>query len=146
MKCKAAEVLLVEDDPADVELTRETLADAKVLTRLHVVGDGLEALAFLRREEKFADAPRPDLVLLDLNLPRMDGRAFLAEIRADDRFKSIPVVVLTTSQAEEDIVKSYRLGANCYITKPVGLTEFARVVNAIEDFWFTIVRLPCERI
>jgi len=136
----------VEDDPADVELTRETLADAKVLTRLHVVGDGLEALAFLRREEKYAEAPRPDLVLLDLNLPRMDGRAFLAEIRADDRFKSIPVVVLTTSQAEEDIVKSYRLGANCYITKPVGLTEFTRVVNAIEAFWFTIVCLPSEKI
>jgi len=146
MNCKAAEILLVEDDPADVELTRETLADAKVLTRLHVVGDGLEALAFLRREEKHAEAPRPDLVLLDLNLPRMDGRALLAEIRADDRFKSIPVVVLTTSQAEEDIVKSYRLGANCYITKPVGLAEFARVVNAIEAFWFTIVCLPCEKI
>jgi CheY-like chemotaxis protein len=146
MKYKAAEILLVEDDPADVELTRETLADAKVLTHLHVVGDGLEALAFLRREEKYAEAPRPDIVLLDLNLPRMDGRALLAEIRADDRFKSIPVVVLTTSQAEEDIVKSYRLGANCFITKPVGLAEFARVVNAIEDFWFTIVCLPCEKI
>jgi CheY-like chemotaxis protein len=146
MRCKVAEILLVEDDPGDVELTRETLADAKVLTRLHVVGDGLEALAFLRREEKYAEAPRPDLVLLDLNLPRMDGRAFLAEIRADDRFKSIPVVVLTTSQAEEDIVKSYRLGANCYITKPVGLTEFTRVVNAIEAFWFTIVCLPSEKI
>ncbi|MHB9073952.1 MAG: response regulator [Desulfobaccales bacterium] len=146
MKCKLAEILLVEDDPADVELTRETLADAKVLTRLHVVGDGLEALAFLRREEKYAEAPRPDLVLLDLNLPRMDGRAFLAEIRADDRFKSIPVVVLTTSQAEEDIVKSYRLGANCYITKPVGLAEFTRVVNAIQAFWFTIVCLPSEKI
>ena len=146
MKCKAAEILLVEDDPADVELTRETLADAKVLTRLHVVEDGLEALAFLRREEKYAKAPRPDLILLDLNLPRMDGRALLAEIRADHRFKSIPVVVLTTSQAEEDIFKSYRLGANCYITKPVGLAEFTRVVNAIEAFWFTIVCLPCEKI
>jgi chemotaxis family two-component system response regulator Rcp1 len=146
MKWKSAEILLVEDDPADVELTRETLADAKVLTRLHVVGDGLEALAFLRREERYAEAPRPDLILLDLNLPRMDGRALLAEIRADDRFKSIPVVVLTTSQAEEDIVKSYRLGANCFITKPVGLAEFARVVNAIEAFWFTIVCLPCEKI
>jgi CheY-like chemotaxis protein len=146
MKCKVAEILLVEDDPADVELTRETLADAKVVTNLHVVGDGLEALAFLRREEKYAEAPRPDLVLLDLNLPRMDGRTFLAAFRADDRFKSIPVVVLTTSQAEEDIIKSYRLGANCYVTKPVGLAEFARVVNAIEDFWFTIVCLPRENI
>jgi chemotaxis family two-component system response regulator Rcp1 len=146
MKCKAAEILLVEDDPADVELTRETLADAKVVTSLHVVGDGLEALAFLHREGKYAEAPRPDLILLDLNLPRMDGRTFLAEIRADDRFKSIAVVVLTTSQAEEDILKSYRLGANCFITKPVGLAEFARVVNAIEHFWFTIVCLPCEKI
>jgi two-component system, chemotaxis family, response regulator Rcp1 len=144
MKCKLAEILLVEDDPADVELTRETLAGGKVLNRLHVVGDGLDALAFLRREEGYAEAPRPDLVLLDLNLPRMDGRTFLTEIRADDRFKSIPVVVLTTSQAEEDIVKSYRLGANCYITKPVGLAEFTRIVNAIEDFWFTVVCLPCE--
>ena len=144
MNCKSAEILLIEDDPADVELTRETLADARVLTRLHAVGDGLEALAFLRREEKYAEAPRPDLIFLDLNLPRMDGRAFLAELRADDKLKSIPVVVLTTSQAEEDIVKSYRLGANCYITKPVGLAEFARVVNAIEDFWFTVVCLPCE--
>jgi len=146
MLCKAAEVLLVEDDPADVELTRETLVDAKVMTSLHVVGDGLEALAFLNREGKYADAPRPDLILLDLNLPRMDGRALLAEIRADDRFRSIPVVVLTTSQAEEDIIKSYRLGANCYITKPVRLAEFARVVNAIEDFWFTVVCLPSEKI
>ena len=146
MKCKAAEILLVEDDPADVELTRETLADAKVVTSLHIVGDGLEALAFLRREAQYADVPRPDLILLDLNLPRMDGRTFLAEIRADDRFKSIPVVVLTTSQADEDILKSYRLGANCFITKPVGLVEFSRVVNAIEHFWFTIVCLPCEKI
>ncbi len=146
MKCKAAEILLVEDDPADVELTRETLLVAKVVTSLHVVGDGLEALAFLRRAGQYAEAPRPDLILLDLNLPRMDGRAFLAEIRADDRLKSIPVVVLTTSQAEEDILKSYRLGANCFITKPVGLAEFARVVDAIEDFWFTIVCLPCEKI
>jgi two-component system, chemotaxis family, response regulator Rcp1 len=146
MECKLADILLVEDDPADVELTRETLASAKLLTRLHVVGDGLEALAFLRREEKYANAPRPDLVLLDLNLPRMDGRTFLGEIRADDHLKAIPVVVLTTSQAEEDILRSYRLGANCYITKPVGLTEFARVVNAIEDFWFTIVRLPREKL
>lgn len=146
MKFAVAEILLVDDDPADVELTRETLADAKVVTNLHVAGDGFEALAFLGREGKYADAPRPDLILLDLNLPRMDGRAFLTEIRKDDRFKSIPIVVLTTSQAEEDIVKSYRLGANCYITKPVGLAEFARVVDAIEDFWFTVVRLPRENI
>ncbi len=146
MECKAAEILLVEDDPGDVDLTRETMAETKVMIHLHVVGDGLEALAFLRREGEYAHAPRPDLILLDLNLPRMDGRTFLGEIRADDKFKSIPVVVLTTSRAEEDIIKSYRLGANCYITKPVGLAEFARVVNAIEDFWFTIVRLPQEKI
>ena len=109
---------------------------------LHVVGDGVEALAFLRREGKYADAPRPDLILLDLNMPRMDGRTFLSEMRADDNLKAIPVVVLTTSQTDEDILKSYQLGANCYITKPVGLAEFSKVVYAIEDFWFTIVRLP----
>jgi CheY-like chemotaxis protein len=142
MAFKTVEILLVEDDPADVELTRETMANSKVVTNLHVVEDGLEALDFLRREGKYADAPRPDLILLDLNLPRMDGRALLAEMRTDERLKSIPVVVLTTSQAEEDIVKSYRLGANCYITKPVGLAEFARVVHSLEEFWFTIVRLP----
>ena len=142
MVFQAVEILLVEDDPADVELTRETMADSKVVTRLHVVEDGMEAMSFLRREGKYADAPRPDLILLDLNLPRKDGRTLLAEIRADDSLKTIPVVVLTTSQAEEDIIKSYRLGANCYITKPVGLAEFARVVNSIEEFWFTIVRLP----
>ncbi len=146
MVLQAVEILLVEDDPADVELTRETMADTKVLTNLHVAGDGLEALAFLRREGKYAEAPRPDLILLDLILPRMDGRAFLEAIRADDNLKPIPVVVLTTSRAEEDIIRSYRLGANCYISKPVGLAEFARVVNAIEDFWFTIVRLPKEKI
>lgn len=142
MVLQSVEILLVEDDPADVELTRETMADSKVVTHLHVVEDGLEALDFLRKEGKYADASRPDMILLDLNLPRMDGRTLLAEMRADDNLKSIPVVVLTTSQAEEDIVKSYRLGANCYITKPVGLAEFTRVVNSIEEFWFTIVRLP----
>ena len=142
MAFQTVEILLVEDDPADVELTRETMANSKVVTHLHVVEDGLEALDFLRREGKYADAPRPDLILLDLNLPRMDGRTLLTEIRVDERLKSIPVVVLTTSQAEEDIVKSYRLGANCYITKPVGLAEFARMVHSMEEFWFTIVRLP----
>ncbi len=138
----AVNILLVEDDPADVELTRETMADSKVVTHLHVVEDGMEAMSFLRREGKYVEAPRPDLILLDLNLPRKDGRTLLAEIRADDSLKTIPVVVLTTSQAEEDIVRTYRLGANCYITKPVGLAEFSRVVNSIEEFWFTIVRLP----
>ncbi len=118
------------------------MADSKLVTHLHVVEDGIEAMDFLRQKGKFADAPRPDLILLDLNLPRMDGRTLLCEMRTDNNLKSIPVVVLKTSQAEEDIVKSYRLGANCYITKPVGLAEFARVVNSIEEFWFTIVRLP----
>jgi CheY-like chemotaxis protein len=142
MIVKPVEILLVEDDPADVELTQWSMKESKIATKLHVVEDGVEALDFLRRDGKYADAPRPDLILLDLNLPRMDGRTFLAEMRADDGLKSIPVVVLTTSEAEEDVVRSYFLGANCYITKPVGLTEFTRVVNSIEEFWFTIVRLP----
>ena len=141
MMLESAVILLVEDDPADVELTQYTIAKAKVWIDLHV-GDGVEALAFLRREGKYADAPRPDLILLDLNMPRMDGRNFLSELRADDNLKGIPVVVLTTSQTDEDILKSYQLGANCYVTKPVGLDEFTKVVDAIEDFWFTIVRLP----
>ena len=139
---ESAVILLVEDDPADVELTQYTIEKSKILIDLQVAGDGVEALAFLRREGKYADAPKPDLILLDLNMPRMDGRTFLAEMRADDKLKAIPVVVLTTSQTEEDIHKSYHLGANCYITKPVGLDEFTKVVNAVEDFWFTIVRLP----
>jgi two-component system response regulator len=142
MMLKSAVVLLVEDDPADVELTQYTIAQSKVLIDLHVVGDGVEALAFLRREGKYTDAPCPALILLDLNMPRMDGRDFLSELRADANIKAIPVVVLTTSQTDEDIFKSYQLGANCYITKPVGLAEFSKVVGAIEDFWFTIVKLP----
>lgn len=142
MVLKSAVILLVEDDPADVELTQYTVKKSKVLIDLHVVGDGVEALAFLRREGKYTDAPRPDLILLDLNMPRMDGRTFLSELRADSNMKAIPVVVLTTSQTDEDIFKSYQLGANCYITKPVGLAEFTKVVGAVEEFWFTIVRLP----
>jgi chemotaxis family two-component system response regulator Rcp1 len=142
MVLNSAVILLVEDDPADVELTQYTIAKSKVLIDLHVVGDGAEALAFLRREGKYPAAPRPDLILLDLNMPRMDGRNFLSELRADSTIKAIPVVVLTTSQTDEDIFKSYQLGANCYITKPVGLAEFAKVVDAVEEFWFTIVRLP----
>jgi two-component system, chemotaxis family, response regulator Rcp1 len=142
MVLKSAVVLLVEDDPADVELTQYTIAKSKVWIDLHTVGDGVEALAFLRREGKYADAPRPDLILLDLNMPRMDGREFLSELRANSHIKAIPVVVLTTSQTDEDIFKSYELGANCYITKPVGLAEFAKVVGAVEEFWFTVVRLP----
>lgn len=142
MVFESAVILLVEDDQGDVELTQYTIEKSKIFIDLRVVGDGVEALAFLRQEGKYGGVPRPDLILLDLNMPRMDGRTFLAEMRADEALKAIPVVVLTTSQAEEDIIRSYRLGANCYVTKPVGLAEFTRVVNAIEDFWFTIVRLP----
>ena len=131
MVIELPQILLVEDDPADVELTQYTLKNSKIQVNLHVVGDGVEALAFLRQEGEFTKAPRPDLILLDLNMPRMDGRTFLAEMRINDKFKAIPVVVLTTSPVEEDVVKSYCLGANCYITKPVGLDEFAKVVNSI---------------
>ena len=142
MMLESAVILLVEDDPADVELTQYTIAKSKIVVDLHAVGDGVEALAFLRQEGKYAAAPRPDLILLDLNMPRMDGRTFLSEMKADDHLQSIPVVVLTTSKSDEDICKSYKLGANCYVTKPVGLEQFTQVVNAIQDFWFALVRLP----
>ena len=142
MMLQAAEILLVEDNPADVELTQYMMKQGKIFVNLHVAADGFEALAFLRREGQYADVPRPDLILLDLNLPGMDGREVLAEMKSDPNLKAIPVVVLTTSQSEEDVLKSYNLGANCFITKPVGMDQFAKVVNSIEDFWFTIVRLP----
>jgi two-component system, chemotaxis family, response regulator Rcp1 len=138
------EILLVEDNPADVRLTKEALKEGKVRNNLHVARDGIEAIEFLRRVGKFADAVRPDLVLLDLNLPRKDGREVLADIKADPELKSIPVVVLTTSQAEQDIMKSYKLHANCYITKPVDLDQFVQVVRSIDNFWLTVVRLPTE--
>ncbi len=138
------EILLVEDNPADVRLTQEALREGKVKNSLNVARDGVEALEFLRREGKYASAPRPDLILLDLNLPKKDGRQVLADIKADDDLKMIPVVVLTTSSAELDILKSYSLHANCYITKPVDLEQFVTVVKAIDDFWLTIVRLPPE--
>ncbi len=141
---KAIEIFLVEDNPGDARLTVEALREAKVHNRLSWANDGVEALAFLRRQGKYADAPRPDLILLDLNLPRKDGREVLAEIKADDNLRRIPVVVLTTSQAEEDILKAYHLNANCYITKPVDLDKFLKVVRAIESFWLDIVRLPPE--
>ncbi len=141
---KPVNVLLVEDSPTDVLITREALEEAKLLTELHVVEDGVEAIAFLRREGKYAGMPRPDLIILDLNLPRKDGREVLAEIKCDENLKIIPVVVMTISQAEEDILKAYGLHANCYITKPVHFESFVKVVHAIESFWFTVVSLPSE--
>lgn len=138
------EVLLVEDNPGDVRLTREALRDGKVHNNLSVVPDGVEALAFLRRQGKYADAPRPDLILLDLNLPKKDGREVLEDIKTDPALQRIPVVVLTSSEAERDIAQAYALHANCYITKPVDLDQFITVVKSIEDFWFTIVKLPAE--
>ncbi len=135
-------ILLVEDNPGDVRLTMEALKDAEVPNKLSVVRDGVEAMEFLRRQGQYATASRPDLILLDLNLPRKDGRQVLKEIKADDTLKRIPVVVLTTSRAEEDILKAYDLNANCYITKPVDLDQFTQVMQAIEVFWLTVVKLP----
>ena len=136
------EIMLVEDNPADVRLTRETLKEGKVRNNLHVVSDGVEALAWLRREGKFTDAARPDVILLDLNLPKKDGREVLAEIKGDRDLGRIPVIVLTISQAEQDILAAYDLRANCFISKPIDLDEFIKVVRSIEDFWLTIVKLP----
>ncbi len=139
---RVIEVLLVEDDPGDVLMTREAFQDYKVGNQLHVVNDGTEAMAFLRREGEHAQAPRPDLVLLDLNLPRMDGREVLQAIKSDPDLASIPVVVLTTSEAEEDVLRSYSLHANAYVTKPVDFERFIQVVRQIDDFFVTVVRLP----
>ena len=136
------EILLVEDNPGDVRLTREALKDAKVANTLHVVEDGVSALDFLHRRSPYVEAPRPDLVLLDLNLPRKNGREVLAEIKSEEKIRAIPVVILTTSQAEEDVLRAYNLHANCYITKPVDFTQFTTIVRTIEDFWLTIVTLP----
>jgi CheY-like chemotaxis protein len=136
------DILLVEDNPGDVRLTREALRDGKVRNTLHVVEDGVEAMAFLRREGKFAGAPRPDIVFLDLNLPRKNGREVLAEVKSDPELMRIPIVVLTTSKDEQDVLKAYEYHANCYITKPVDLEQFLTVVKSIEEFWFTVVRLP----
>src|ERR1700719_3742974 len=138
----AIEVLLVEDSPGDVRLTREAFKDAKVHINLHVASDGAEAMAFLTREGAHADAPRPDLILLDLNLPKKDGREVLAEIKESPALKSIPVVILTTSASEADILRSYRLRANSYITKPVDLEGFLSVVRSIDSFWLSVVQLP----
>lgn len=139
---KAIDILLVEDNVGDVVLTQEALEQSKVANRLYVVEDGVDAMEFLHRRGKYAQAPRPDLIMLDLNLPRKDGRDVLAEIKADETLRRIPVVILTTSDAEEDIHRAYHLHANCYITKPVIFEKFMKVVQSIEDFWFTIVRLP----
>jgi two-component system, chemotaxis family, response regulator Rcp1 len=140
----AIEVLLVEDSPGDVRLTREAFRDAKVHINLHVASDGTEAMAFLKREGAYASVPRPDLILLDLNLPKKDGREVLTEIKESRALKSIPVVILTTSASEEDILRSYLLHANCYITKPVGLDGFLKVVHSIDNFWLSVVKLPHE--
>ncbi len=141
---KPIEILLVEDNPGDVRLTREALRDGKMKNNLHVAMDGVEALAFLRREGRHTAAPRPDVILLDLNLPKKNGREVLAEVKSDPELMRIPVVVLTTSADEHDVLKAYEYHANCYITKPVDLEKFLDVVRSIEDFWFTIVRLPSD--
>ena len=139
---KPIEILLVEDNPGDVRLTRESLRDAKVYNNMIVVGDGLEAMACLQHEGQYANATRPDLILLDLNLPRMNGFEVLDAIKEDPDLKRIPVVVLTTSQAEQDIIRSYNLYANAYVTKPVDLEQFINVIKCIEDFWLEVVKLP----
>ncbi len=139
---KPAQVLLVEDNADDVELTLEALKDSKVRMDIHVVSDGIAAMKFLQREEEYAGKPRPDLVLLDLNLPKMDGREVLKEIREDPELTDLPVVVLTTSSAEEDICKAYKLHANCYISKPVDFRQFSEVIKKIEGFWLQLVKLP----
>ncbi|WP_135363158.1 response regulator [Halosimplex halophilum] len=138
------EILLAEDNPGDVTLTRKALERGSISNNLHVVGDGVEALSFLRQEGEYADEPRPDLVLLDLNMPRKDGRDVLEEIKTDDDLRRIPVVVMTSSEAEEDIVQSYDLHANAYLTKPIDFDGFLDIVKRIEDFWLTVVRMPPE--
>lgn len=141
---KPIEILLVEDNPGDVRLTREAFKEGKVLNNLSVVEDGAEAMAFLRQQGKYADVPRPDLILLDLNLPKKDGREVLPEIKGDTNLKRIPVVILTTSKAEQDILKTYNLHANCYVTKPVDLEQFISVVRFVQHFWLSVVKLPPE--
>jgi len=145
MDTKPVEILLVEDNEGDVGLVEEVFEDAKIRNTLHVAEDGEEAMLFLNKEKPFANAPTPDIILLDLNLPQKDGREVLEEIKTDDKLKRIPVVVLTTSKAEEDIVKSYDLHANSYITKPVDFDQFIKVIKSIEDFWLEVVRLPSSK-
>lgn len=138
----AVRILLVEDNPADVRLTREALREAKVANGLEIVEDGVEAIEYLNKRGRYRDARLPDLILLDLNLPRMDGREVLAQVKADPEFARIPIVILTTSKTEEDVIRSYELHANCFITKPVDFEQFAKVVQSIERFWFEVVKLP----
>ena len=139
---RAIDILMVEDDPGDVRLTREALKGSKVLHSLNVVEDGVAALDYLRKVAPYQDAVRPDIVLLDLNLPRKDGREVLSAMKQDAALKTIPVVILTTSQAEEDVLRAYNLNANCYVTKPVDFDQFMRIVRTIEDFWLNVVTLP----
>jgi len=139
---RPVEILLVEDSPTDVLLAKEALESSKLANNLHIVNDGVEAMAFLYREGQYTKAPYPDLILLDLNLPKKDGREVLSEIKEDDRFKRIPVVVLTTSKDETDVLKAYGLHANCYVVKPVDFEKFAEIVQSIENFWFSVVTLP----
>jgi len=141
-KIRHVEILLVDDNPGDIRLTQEALKDSKVLNNLHVVEDGLEALKYLRKKGEFKNEVTPDLILLDLNLPKRNGREVLSEIKEDELLKYIPVVILTISRAEEDILKSYELHANCYITKPVDMNQFIKIVRSIENFWFSLVKLP----
>ena len=142
MNVQVANILMVEDNIGDIRLTQETIKRNKLRVELNVVMDGVEAISYLRQEGKYKNAVRPDIILLDLNLPKMDGREVLAEIKSDPELKIIPVVILTSSEADEDILKSYSLHANCYITKPVDFSQFNKVVNMLEDFWFAIVKLP----
>ena len=139
---RPVEILMVEDNPGTVRLTQEVMRDSKVRNAMYVVDDGVEAMAFLRKQGRYNSAPRPDLVLLDLNLPRKDGRETLAEMKQDEELKRIPVVVLTTSRSEEDVLRAYDLHANCYLTKPVGLEDFVKVVKSIENFWIEMATLP----
>ena len=139
---RAIEILLVEDNPGDIRLTQEALKENKIRNNLHVAKDGVEAMQFLRQINGFKDAPRPDLVLLDLNLPKKDGREVLAEIKTDEKLRAIPVVILTTSDAEDDVAKAYQMYANCYVRKPINLNRFIDVIKVIENFWLSIVELP----
>jgi len=144
LNCRPIEILLVDDNPADIRLTQEAGRETKVFSNMHVVTNGLDAMAFLHHEGRFGDVPRPDLILLDLNMPGMDGREVLRRVKSDANLRRIPVVIVTSSKAEEDILRAYDLQASCYVTKPVDLDQFIKVVKNIENFWLTIVKLPAE--